>query len=76
MGSLRNTAVSELLAKDLLSGWLDIARFKGSEGMWVDHVLPAVLVFLREDLKLVVDLPEEQLKKEPPHAKVKSDKCH
>ena len=58
---LHRPSVAALLAKDLVAEWLPIRKFEQPGGVWVTHVLPAVLSFLGDSLEDVLMLPDQAL---------------
>ena len=58
---LHRPSVAALLANDLVAEWLPTSKFGQPGGMWVTHVLPAVLSVLGVGLKDVLKLPEHIL---------------
>ena len=58
---LRRPSVAFLLVKDLVAEWMHISKFWRAGGVWLSHVLPAVLSFLQGGLEDVTMLPDQDL---------------
>ena len=58
---LHRPSVAALLAKDLIAEWIPTSRFGRPGGVWLSHVLPAVLSFLQGALEDLPMLPEQDL---------------
>ena len=58
---LHRPSVAALLAADLIDEWLHTSKFGRPGGVWVTHVLPAVLSFLGVSPEDVLMLPDQDL---------------
>lgn len=68
---LHRPSIAALLAKDLVAEWLHRSKFGRSDGVWLSHVLPAVLSFLQGGLDDVLMLPDQDLPKARSSLKVR-----
>ena len=70
---LHSPSVTALLARDLVAEWLHTSRFGQPGGVWLTHVLPAVLSFLQGGLEDVLMLPDQDLPEAQSRLKVCSE---